>query len=64
MSNIWYEVYISNDKEGSHTLENFATLKEAKAFKEYLFRKIDDEETLHIDKWKNKLNPIKIKDIE
>jgi hypothetical protein len=62
--NTWYEVFITN-KNGSHTLDTFDTLKEAKAFKEYIFRKINDNEgILHIDKWQNIDNPTIIKAIE
>ena len=60
----WYEVFISNEK-GTRTLETFDTVEEARAFKEDLFRKIDDNEgTLHIDKWENIDNPKKIGEIE
>ncbi len=59
----WYEVFISNEY-GSRTLEICDTLKEARVFKEDIFRKIDGEGTLHIDKWENIDNPKKIGDIE
>jgi len=62
---IWYEVYISNE-QGTRTLEtSFDTIDEAKAFKENIFRKIDDNErTLHIDKWQDLDNPKRIEVIE
>lgn len=59
----WYEVFISN-KQSTRTLDIFDTLKEAKAFMEWVFRKIDDNEgTLHIDKWENIDNPVCIGEV-
>ena len=65
MEKIWFEVFIDREGLGTQTLETFDSLKEAKAYKEWLFRKMDDNEgTLHIDKWANIETPTMIQEIE
>jgi hypothetical protein len=57
----WYEVFIDDNKFGTHTIRICKTLKEAKKAKK-LFRIRQD--ILHIDKWQNIDNPIQIASIE
>lgn len=60
-NNIWYEVYKS-DNEGSQTLEIALTLKEARKIKKDKVKIYGH--CIHIDKWKNKYNPVRIEGME
>ena len=56
----WYEVFIS-DHEGSQTLKNCNTLKEARLEKRKLELRYGN--CIHIDKWTDPDNPTSIKEI-
>lgn len=59
----WYEVFIDTGEE-TQTINNFDTLEKARIYVRKLFPLIKTGITLHIDKWTNKDNPKKIKEIE
>jgi hypothetical protein len=62
----WFEVHVDEgEKLGTHTIQCFDVLPEARAYKQKL---IDTgeylEKDLHIDEWKNTDNPTEVRSIE
>lgn len=61
---IWYELF-GSDSEGTFTLQICKNLEEArKSKKEYIEQGVYSKYQLHIDKWRNKLDPTLILAIE
>ena len=62
----WFELHIDlGELEGTHTIETFDTLSEARNNKKQRVKRGEYlEKDLHIDEWKNTDNPEEVRTIE